>query len=796
MTENIENNIENRGPRFTLFDILRMILSNWYWFVISVALCLLCAGLYLRYTAPIFQRSATVLVKDSRKGGSAEVTAFSDIMGLGRRSVDNEVYILQSRRLMEQVVNKLDLRTHYSTKGRIRTRDMYGCAPMLVKFVDNNPHTRGSFMYRIESNHVHIEGFELPNVDNLTFAADVLPGDTIATPLGKIVLVPTPYSERCADLDIYVSRNTLNNTVDSYCKRLNCTIADKMASVISISMSDIVPKRAEDVINGVIDAYNADAIEDKRTISNITKEFIDERLVLLSEELNLADSDIATYKKNNQLYNPQNQAMLGAQEIQELKRQELSIEGHIEMARYILDYIRSGNTEHDLIPASTVAMSGASGALSSQIEDYNHTILEYKRLLSESSGSNPMILDLQSQIEQMRNTIISSLESHIAGLKLQVAQINREHQKANARLEDAPEKEKVLLSKTRQQKVKEELYIYLLTKLEENALVGATAESNARVIDFAYGSDRPISPKRSMIYMLALLMGCVIPFALIYLREVLNNTVRSRRDLESVLTAPFLGEIPQIEKSNGAMAIVKDDSCDILSESFRMLRTNLSFMAVNNPIKVIMTTSSIPHSGKTFISTNLAAMIAASGKRVLLMDIDLRRRTLTKNMGHRSDRRGLTSYLSGKIGSIDDIITESEIAPGLDVIYAGPQPPNPAEMLMSAQMEGLMAELRNRYDHIIVDNVPALAVADALIVDRLADLTIYVIRCGNLKLDQLAEIEELNKTKKIHNMCVVFNGASATKHSYSYKYNYLNEEDLPQWKRNLKRVKRLFKKRD
>lgn len=796
MIENTENNIENKGPRFTLYDILRMILSNWYWFALSIVLCLLCAWLYLRYTSPIYQRSATVLVKDSRKGGSAEVTAFSDIMGLGRRSVDNEVHILQSRRLMEQVVNKYDLRTQYATKGRIRTRDMYGYAPLLVKFVDNNPHTKGRFKYQINGNHVVIDSFEIPSVDNLTFSATVLPGDTIATPLGKIVFVPTPYIERCADYEIYVSRHTLNNTVDAYCKRLNCTITDKMASVIAISMTDIVAKRAEDVINGVIEAYNADAIEDKRTISNITKEFIDERLVLLSEELNLADSDIATYKKHNQLYNLQSQAMLGAQEIQELKRQELSIEGHIEMAGYILDYIRSGNTEHDLIPASTVAMSGASNALASQIEEYNHSILEYKRLLSESSESNPMIVNLQSQIAQVRGTIISSLESHITGLKLQASQINREHRKANARLEDAPEKEKVLLSKTRQQKVKEELYIYLLTKLEENALVGATAESNARVIDFAYGADKPISPKRSMIYMLALVMGCAIPFTIIYLYELLNNTVRSRRDIESALTAPFLGDIPQFEKTNGTMAIVKEDSCDILSESFRMLRTNLSFMAVNNPIKVIMTTSSIPHSGKTFISSNLAAMIAASGKRVLLMDIDLRRRTLTKNMGHRNDRRGLTSYLTGKIGSIEDIISESELAPGLDIVYAGPQPPNPAEMLMSSQMENLMTELRNRYDYIIVDSVPAMAVADALIVDRLADLTIYVVRCGNLKLDQLHEIEELNKTKKIHNMCVVFNGASATKHSYSYKYNYLSEEDLPQWKRNLKRVKRLFTKRD
>ena len=794
MIENIENNTENRGPRFTLYDILNLVLSNWYWFVLSVTLCLLCGWLYLRYTAPVYQRSATVLVKDSRKGGSAEVTAFSDIMGIGRRSVDNEVHILQSRRLMEQVVNKYDLRTNYSTKSRFRTHDMYGCAPLLVKFVDNDPHTRGSFVYRIEGNHVNIGNFIIPNVDNITFSASVLPGDTIATPLGKIVLVPTPYIERSSELEIHVSRSTLNNTVEAYRKRLNCTITDKMASVIAIQMSDIVPKRAEDVINGVIDAYNYDAIEDKRAISNITKEFIDERLALLSEELNLADSDIASFKKDNQLYNLQSQSMLGAQEIQEFKKQGLSIEGNIEMAKYILDYISNNKTELDLIPASTVAMSGASAALAAQIDNYNTSLLEYQRLLSESSESNPMILDLKAHIATIRNIIISSLESHINGLYLQASHIDREHRKANARLNETPEKEKALLSKTRQQKVKEELYIYLLTKLEENALVGATAESNARVIDFAYGADKPISPKRSMIYMLALMMGCVIPFAIIYLREVLNNTVRSRRDLESVLTAPFLGDIPQVEKTGNAVAQVKEDSCDILSESFRMLRTSLNFMEVSHPVKVIMVTSSIPHSGKTFVSSNLAATIAAAGKRVLLMDIDLRRRTLTKSLGHRNDRRGLTSYLAGRINSLDDIISQSEIATNLDMIYAGPQPPNPAEMLMSSQMERLMAELRERYDYIIIDSVPAMAVADAVIVDRLVDLTIYVVRHGNLKFDQLYEVEEFHQSKKIHNMCVVFNGATVTKHSYSY--NYLSDDKLKPWQRNLKRLKKLFKKRE
>lgn len=794
MVENIEKDNEMKGAQFTPMDILHLILSNWYWFIISVALCTLGAWLYMRRTAPIYQRTATVLVKDSRKGSSAEVTAFSDLMGgIGRRSVDNEVYIFESRRLMEQVVMRHNLMTTYLTKGRIRTTDMYGRTPALIKFVDANPHTRGSFKFKLSGNNkVTLSEF---NDSDMVINATL--GDTIATPLGKIIVRTTPYAERYGDHEITVHRNTLNNTVEAYRKALKCEITNKQASVITLSMVDVVPKRAEDVINGIIEAYNADAIEDKRAISNLTKCFIDERLELLGQELNLADSDIASFKKQNQLYNLSNQATLGAEEIQNLKRQELSLDANLEMAQYILDYTLN-SPELSLIPASTVAMSGASSTLASQIDQYNESLLEYKRLLSESSESNPAIIEQQAQLSAVRDIIISSLKSHIDGLKLQIKGINREHKIAEARLDETPTKEKELLSKTRQQKVKEELYIYLLTKLEENALMGATAESNARVIDLAYGADKPVSPRASMIYLFAVMMGCIIPFCIIYLAEILNNTVRSRREIEKAISAPFLGDIPYVSRRAAGAVQIKEDSRDTLSESFRMLRTNLSFMAVNNPVKVIMLTSSIPHSGKTFVSTNLAATLAMTSGRVLLIDLDLRRRTLTKILGHRNDRRGLTTYLSGKINLLNDIISESGIAENVDIIYAGPQPPNPAEMLMSEQMDSLIRELRGIYDYIIIDSVPAMAVADAMIIDRLVDLTMYVIRQGNLDRRQLPDIERLHKSKKFHNLSIVLNGVSQSKHNYGYGYGYgyNTEEDATPWQRRWTTFKRLFKKRD
>ena len=295
-----------------------------------------------------------------------------------------------------------------------------------------------------------------------------------------------------------------------------------------------------------------------------------------------------------------------------------------------------------------------------------------------------------------------------------------------------------------------------------------------------------------IVYILALMMGCMIPFAILYLREMLNTSVRSRHDIEKALTAPYLGDIPLAQRRIPSVVQVKEDGRDTLSESFRMLRTNLSFMSVDRTVKVIMLTSSIPHSGKTFVATNLAAMLAMGSKSVLLIDMDLRRRTLTKSLGHRNDRRGLSALLSGKFDSVNDIISKSEIDSRLDIIFAGPQPPNPAEMLMSPRLESILSELRNQYDYIIIDSVPAMSVADAIITDRLVDLAIYVVRKGNLDRRQLPDIEQLYTTGKLHNMCVVLNGTTYSKHSYSYSYDIY--DDKSGIERGWKRLRRIFKK--
>ena len=762
---------EVNNSTFSIQEFIELVLRNWYWFIISVALCGAVALYYLASTPKTYMRTATVVVKDTRKGSGSEITAFNDVLGgIGRRSVDNEIHIFQSRRVMEHVVERYNLDTRYSAKSGLRIVDMYGRTPVAIEFIDSKPVETVTFKYSINEAG-DITFFEFHSKDgDIDYNVTAKIGEIITTPFGNIVTTATPYFEQNRDLVVSVAQYPINEIIESYRKRLNCTIVDKMASVITLSMVDEVPLRAEHVINGVIAAYDKDAIEDKQAVSNLTEEFIKERLQTLGEELNNADVDIASFKQDNSLYSPSQEATLRAEETAKLKENALSLEASMEMTTYILNYLRDSDETNSLIPASAVSISGVSAGLVAQIEQYNKSLLEYKRLLAASSPSNPTIIDLGNQIAGLHNAVIASLESHIESLKLRKEQIKREQRAVDKRLQSSPTMEMELLSKARQQKVKEELYIYLLTKLEENALSEATAESNARVIDNAYGSNIPVSPRSSIILLFSIIVGICIPLAILYVRETMNTSVRSRRDLDNVLTIPFLGDVPQHNGKVGNGIVVREDSRDVLSEAFRMLRTNLSFMSVNKRVQVMMFTSSIPHSGKSFVSSNLAYTLASAGKRVVLIDLDLRLRTLSKSMGQRNNRRGITSYLSGNIESWEDIITPSENNTNLDCIYAGPKPPNPTDMLMSERMDALIAGLRTKYDYIILDSVPAMAVADALVLDRVVDLTIYVIRQGFLDRRELPEIEALYREKKFSNMCTVLNSATQNNHKYGYGY--------------------------
>ena len=618
---------------FSVHDLIQTVIANWYWFVISVFVCVGCGYIYILRTPKIYSRTANILVKDSRKGGDTDLATLSDLAGLSqRRNVDNEIYILQSRRLMTEVVKQLGLTVQYETKDGLRPQDLYGQSPIAVEFINDND--RQGFRFEVSlrpDSIVKLNYFEIFGPDKQKFKQEISAvfGDTISTPVGQMIIRPTLYMspDYYEKAPIRVTKGNLGVVTQFYQHEVKSFVANKQASIITISMKSSVPKKAEDVINTLIAVYEKDAIDDKRGIAESTGQFIDNRLEIISEELSEVDRNIEKFKKDNKIYDIVSEAEQTITESAQYKTDGLSLENQIRMTEFLKEYLLDPTKTNELIPGT---LSINSPAINSQIEGYNTELQRYMKLNSESSENNPIIQNLGNGLASTRRSIIATLDSYISTLQIQLAALRKEEALTNQRISSVPTQEKQILDIVRQQKIKEELYLYLLNKREENAITMVITESNSRTIDSAYGSPRPVSPNTVLIAGIVFLFGLGIPFLIIYLIQILDTTIRGRKDIEDNLAVPFLGDIPQYsgEKQRGSF-VVRENGRDPVSEAFRMIRSNMNFMNLGKgEIKVIMVTSSNPHAGKTFVSTNLAMTFATTGKKVVIMDLDLRRLSL------------------------------------------------------------------------------------------------------------------------------------------------------------------------
>ena len=777
----------NEIQAFSFQDMVEMVLKKWYWFVISVALFLGIGVLYIMKSSPVYQRNATIMVKDSRKGsGANEMAAFSEIAGLStRRNVDNELFVLQARRLMVEVVERLGLTTSYSTRSGLRTVDLYRRSPIEVTFVNDSGTENCAFKVDLFADKVFIHDFarqrpaDAPEEDTDDFEVTAPYDTAIMTPSGEIVITRSLYmDEKYIGKTIAVTKNTKEIVATRYRTAMKSSVANKMSSIINISLNDIVAKRAEDVINTLIDVYNEDAVNDKQQVAEATADFIDVRLAIISKELGAVDSDIKTFKTRNSMVDIQAETETNLTVSTKLRSDVLSVESQLEMSKFIKEYLNDPQKEFSLVPATGFGNSANATSLAKHIADYNDLLLRREKLMQNGSVNNPVIQQLNSNRVAMKNAILASLDSNIAQLDIQLKNLRREKGKTDARISSVPLQEQEYLTIARQQRIKEELYLYLLNKREENAISLAITENTARIIDSAFGPNRPIAPRKSFVMLVMLILGCAVPFAILYMREILDTTVRSRQDIEKYTKVPYLGDIPVFSGKKSARGVaVRENGRDNISEAFRILRTNMGFMNTSGDQKVFLITSSNEHAGKTFVSTNLAMTYAFSGNKVLLIDLDLRRRTLSKHLGQRNNPIGISKYMSDHSVKVADIISKSDLHENFDCIYAGLQPPNPAEQLLSNRLDELIAECRELYDYIIIDSVPALVIADALIASRIADLSIYVVREGLLDRRQLPDIDNLYRYNKLRNMCIILNGASERNHRYGYSYTYTSTDD-------------------
>lgn len=763
------NNSSNKNDQgLNIVDLFMYLASQWKWFLLSI---LICGGIawYNYARAPlVYFRSATVIIKDpSNKASTSGLDRFDNF--INKVNVANEILQFRSKKLMREVVQRVHADVSYQIKDGLRSNELYNESPVLVSLPDALPEQSFSFTMTLkDAKTVTLSDFSGIEAKP---SYEVALNDTVAIIEGtNVVVTATNYlRDSWLNTPIRVQKLPVESMVNYYKNALGIQQEEEEASILTLALKDSSPARAEDVLNTLITVYNEEAIKEKNQVAVNTANFINERLIIIERELGNVESNLESFKQRNQIVDIASSAGMYMTESQKYNADAMELETQLRLANFIKDYLTDPGKETDLIPSNT----GISDMnIENQISLYNAAKLKRDHLIDDSSVNNPVVQELNNSLRAMKQSIIRAVDNMIVSLNVKRNDAQNREMRAQDRVTAIPTKERQMLSIERQQKIKEALYLFLLNKREENALSQAMADNNARVIDGAEGSNAPISPNRNRILLLGLLVGIALPGAVCLAILFMDTRVHGRKDIEGATSVPYLGEIPldkeAMKDHRKKVMAVKEQGDDIVSEAFRILRTNMAFLSKKDkPAQVITFTSFNIGAGKTFIARNLSMSLAYLKKRVVMVDLDIRKGTLSRHFGHY--HVGVTNYLSDNTVKVDDIIQHQE---GFDLIPAGILAPNPAELLMDNRLDELMSELRTRYDYIIADNVPVGLIADATIANRIADLTIFVVRAGKLDRRQLPDIEKLYQEKKLKNMALVLNGANPERHGYGYSYGY------------------------
>lgn len=743
-----------------IIDILMFLLSKWKWFVISIIVFGGLAWFQYARTPKTYFRSATVIIKDpSNKISSAGLDRYDNY--INKVNVANEILQFRSKKLMRDVVSRVSADIDYKVKEGLQMTELYKKSPVSVRFLETTPEMHLNMVVTpLDSSKVMVSDFGSDESDKKW---TVPMKDTVNIEGVKLVVAPTNYyTDSWKGEHIHITKNPMSSVVGYFISSLGIRQEEDEASILTLSLKDRSAARAEDVLNMLISVYNEEAINDKNQVAINTAEFINERLIIIESELGGVESHLESFKRENRIVDIATTAGMYVGESQKYNTNVMELETQLRLATYIKDYLTDPTREIDLIPANT----GISDMnIESQIAQYNTVKLRRDKLIEDSSEKNPIVEELNTSLRAMKQSIIRAVDNMIVSINVRRNDAQSRESQAQSRVSSIPTKERQMLSIERQQKIKESLYLFLLNKREENALSQAMVDNNARVIDGASGPNAPIAPNRNKIMLLGLLLGLAFPGVIFLMIMFLDTRIRTKKDIQGKVTAPFLGVIPEQDKENE----------NLISEAFKIVRTNMSFLSrKDRKIQVIMCTSFSSGDGKTFVSLNLANSFISARKKVVLVDLDIRKGILTAHFSKHSHHhaQGVTNYLADTDLRLGDIISSDTGVEGLDLIPSGSIAPNPAELLMDERLDEMFKELRNRYDVIITDSVPAGLVADATIANRVADLTLFVVRAGRLDRRQLPDIEAMYQERKLTNMSLLLNGADFHHHGYGYGYGY------------------------
>ena len=784
--EKYANEQEQMDAEVQLIPLLKtcyeQFLKHWWWFILSVIACVSIGWYYQQTKQRIYQRQAVMLIEDadaSSVGGGAGMRssskrgAMNTLLELNGVSVGdnlkNEVFILSSKRLMLRVVEKLHIDVDYSVRSGLHTKSVYGEKEMPFEVLFQKQykgHMAQSFkVVKKDANTVTLKGLHSKTGEQLP-DIDAQLGQMVQTPYGQLCVVRGRQFGAWEDEEVTVTRMSVEKAADFYLSELSASEYDKETSLIVLGCSDNNVTRADHILACLYDTYKEDVVENKNRVAMNTAKFIDERIHIIGRELSSVENQLASFKKRNNLvdFAQTSSAMLSA--TNDARKESLQLETQLNVARYLNEYLHSHSNNHDLIPALNIS----DASFNNQIAKYNDMMNQRNQMVANSSDKQSLVGELDRQLAQMRQAIASSLKSYVNSVELRLRDAQANESQLSGRISGAPDQEKQGLDIQRQQSLKEALYTYLLNKREEVALQQAINEANVRLVEGPIGGDHPVSPKSSMIMLISLVIGLVIPASILWIKNMLDVTVHGRKDIEDATTIPVLGEVPTIKDFSGDSALISSLATDSpMVEAFRILRFGLGYM--RHVPKVLMTTSTTPGQGKSFVTRNMAVILAMAGKKVVVIDADIRKRTLSKKFQH---TLGLTAFLSDDYTQLADIIKKDGITKGVDFIPAGHLPPNPSELLMSNRLEQLAKQLRDEYDYVIFDTTPMFSVADASIVNRVADTTMFVIRIGVQDRGFLPELEHMYQDQRFKSLCIVLNGVDPEHgyHGYGYGYGY------------------------
>ena len=776
MEEN-RNNVNPQQPEeeVNIQELLFRYLIHWPWFVASVLFCVICAFAYLKVATPIYNVSATVLIKDEDKGGGATMASELEKMGLGgmmntKSNVDNEVEVLKSKSLALEVVEQLNLYVSYRNEDSWISKEMYRTSPVLVSLTPQEagqlPKPMKVKMNLLASGKmdVEIEVGEKKYQKHLDKLPAVFPtdegtvaflanSDTLAGKWGEVQHITASIAKPMA-------------VAKGYIKALSIAPTSKTTSVVNISLKNSSTQRGKDFINKLIEVYNINTNNDKNEVAQKTAEFIDERIAIISKELGSTEQDLETFKRTAGITDLKSEAEIALTGNAEYEKRRVENQTQISLVKDLQRYLQ-GN-EYEVLP-SNVGLQDA--ALAAAIAKYNEMLMERNRLLRTSTENNPTIINLTSSIHAMRANVVASMDATLKGLQITKADLQREAKRFSQRISDAPTQERQFVSIARQQEIKAGLYLMLLQKREENAITLAATANNAKIIDAAIPDEAPVAPRKMIILLAALMLGAGIPVGIIYLISLTKVTIEGRADVEKLTTLPVIGDIPVADDLKGSSIAVFENQNNLMSETFRGIRTNLQFLLEEGQ-KVIMVTSTVSGEGKSFVSANTAISLSLLGKKVVIVGLDIRKPGLNKVFNLSTKEQGITQFLTNPKRNIMDLVQQSDINTNLFILPGGAVPPNPTELLARKGLEEAIEQLKQHFDYIVLDTAPVGMVTDTQLISRIADLTVYVCRADYTRKSEFSLVNELAVTNKLPRISIAINGLDLKKKKYGYYYGY------------------------